>query len=78
MNQTSYLDQVRSSLHSHDDHHANKVDFSKPLIDEDSQDHRDLAVLRSHDQALETLILILYSYKGLSAREIEENPRLQL
>jgi hypothetical protein len=54
------------------------VDFSKPLVEEDTQDQRDLAVLRSHDQALETLILILYAYKGLSFEEIDKNPKLQL
>ena len=45
-------------------------------MEEDSKDKRDQAVLRSHDQALETLILILYSYKGLTAIDIEENPKL--
>jgi hypothetical protein len=70
------METLKSSMMSQDDHH--KVDFSKPLVEEDSQDKRDQAVLRSHDQALETLILILYSYKGLAAKDIEENPKLQL
>jgi hypothetical protein len=70
------METFKSSMMSQDDHQ--KVDFSKPLVEEDSQDKRDQAVLRSHDQALETLILILYSYKGLTAKDIEENPKLQL
>jgi hypothetical protein len=70
------METFKSSMMSQDDHQ--KVDFSKPLVEEDSQDKRDQAVLRSHDQALETLILILYSYKGFTAKDIEENPKLQL